>query len=745
MNEMITDSLGSWLLKTSIEGTVLIGIVFILIALLGRNLSPRWRVSLWVLVGLKLLIPASVTFMPGIGNWAAFSAPAQPAVPAHSAVITPAQIIDVEATLNGPAFNSPATAPPSVAISLTSVFIIIWLIGAVGFLVTILVKQSRFVKRSGSQYCSDRRLLSVVDEVSHHLNLNRRVLVMLGKAGSTPAVFGVYQPRLLLPEDWAERFDESSLRHILLHELEHVRFGDVLWNWTAALVNALHWFNPLVWLATARFQADRELRCDADTLARLEAPDRVAYGRTLLHVQQTFHAAPAVAGLAPCVRNHSALRQRIAMITKPTTSHKWLNLIFTLALAGLICLSFGSAARADGEREGGDRREGEGRREGPRDGDREREGSRERDGDRPREGTRDGEREGDRAREGARDGERGQVRDGELKVTVTKDGVIIGDRKLALINLRGALEKSKANTAVVYANENVPFQNVKTVVNALGNSGIKNVRFATDDRPEGARDGDRPREGARDGEMRREGARDGEGGPAREGARDGDRPREGARDGEMRREGARDGEGGPAREGARDGDRPREGARDGEMRREGARDGEGGPAREGARDGDRPREGARDGEMRREGARDGEGGPAREGARDGDRPREGARDGEMRREGARDGEGGPAREGARDGDRPREGGEREGARSAEERGSAEMDDRQLAQLSRIFKTYDKDNSKTVTFKEWVAMKNYKLSSEQEEREKGWFDQADANDNGELTIGEWIDWKSSQGR
>ena len=281
-----------------------------------------------------------------------------------------------------------------------------------------------------------------------------------------------------------------------------------------------------------------------------------------------------------------------------------------------------------------------------------------------------------------------------------------------------------------------------------------------------SREGDRPREG--DGNRPREGARDGE--RPRESARDGDRPREGARDGngsmaradhEVKvfrdgvsfggqkfstmaefREALRGQSGSSAsvsadsntpfqtvnavidtlkasgvrevtlaqrdpvgdrgsREGARDGDRPRQG----EMRREG--DGDRG-SREGARDGDRPREG--------EGSR--------EGARDGDRPREG----EMRREG--------------DGDR----GSREGARDGEAaESSASATDREVNQWTRIYGVYDKNGDHAVTFAEWVAMKNYELTSDQRDREKGWFDEADGNSDEKLTLGEWIDWKASQGR
>ena len=69
----------------------------------------------------------------------------------------------------------------------------------------------------------------------------------------------------------------------------------------------------------------------------------------------------------------------------------------------------------------------------------------------------------------------------------------------------------------------------------------------------------------------------------------------------------------------------------------------------------------------------------------------------------------------------------------------------MAQLTRIYGAYDKDGSGGVTFEEWVAMKNYELTSEQKKREKGWFEQADGNKDGEVSLGEWIDWKASQGR
>ncbi len=572
-----------WLMRTGLEASLLVFLVLALRWTLGRHLGPRWRVALWTLVGIKLLIPATLTFLPGIGQWWQVAAPADtpPAAASITTAIDPVTETEgLVATAPAPAMEAVASATsPAVSLNWPLLIIAVWLIGALTLLTSMLRRQWCFAKAMQSQVCDDPELNALLRNTAFEIGLQRPLVAVVSKTNVTPAVFGIRRPCLLLPVDWQQRFDAASLRHILLHELEHVRFGDVLWNWMAAVLSALHWFNPLVWIARSAFQSDRELRCDADTVARLQGDERLAYGHTLLNVEQQFHAAPAVAGLAPCVRNHPTLRQRITMITQPTARKTWLNSLLIATTALLVCLSFGSA-QADGERG--------------------------RDGDKPR---------------------------------------------------------------------------------------------------EGARDGDKPRERARDGDKSREGARDGD--KPREGVRPGDKPRECARDGDKPREGARDGD--KPREGARDGDKPREGVRPGDKPREGARDGD--KPREGARDGDNPREGARDGDKPREGARDGD--KPREAARDGDKPREGARDGDNPREGARDS------------------------------GSAAMS-REIQQLNRIYVAYDKDANDKVTFQEWLAMKNGEMDRAREKRERGWFDEADANRDEAVSLEEFRDWKLSQG-
>lgn len=569
----------NWLLRTTLEGSLLIASVLGLSWTLGRHLGPSWRVTLWALVGLKLLIPAFLPSAPGFGAWFRPEPAAETTEIPLQAEYVP--VLELTPVLAVPATLSPlttstleeATAPLTLP-SIGQILFSIWITGLVAFLAGLVWHQCRFVSRYGLQPDDDPRLLSLVREVAATLGVNREIKVLLGPEGTTPAVFGAWKCRLILPRDWETRFEGEVLRYLILHEMEHIRHRDVLLNWMAAAVNALHWFNPLVWVAVSRFQSDRELRCDANTLSRLKPEERFEYGRTLLRVQSEFVPAPAIAGVAPCVRNHPTLRHRILMITNPTRRKSWLNAILALGITGLIALSFGSATaeeekapKAPDKPVGAPPREGDRKpdpnhrpEEGKRpDGDYKPEGDRRPEGDRPGDGR--GFREGDRPHpEHGRPGGPPPHREGEVRVAVLRDGVKLGDRMVRLENLRSELEKGHARSAIIFAQPDVPFHQINAVTMALRGAGVHDVRIGGIEgqpgrppHPEGApRDGDRPRpDGAP-----REGDR-----PRPEGApREGDRPRpEGApRDGDRPRpEGApRDGDRPDPKDAPREGERP---------------------------------------------------------------------------------------------------------------------------------------------------------------------------------------------
>jgi len=476
---MNADALLHWLLRTSIEASVLILVVLGLRLMLGTRLSPAWRIGLWMLVGMKLMLPA---FIPaGFGLGALMNQETTAVSDVIQASSPPAQTSILKlSTVSLP------EGPPQTSWSFSPQILLLggWLLGAAVTLLIAFRRQSRFETLLRLyRPATSPHLLSLVTRLSSRAGIRQSVSIVLMPAGTTPAMVGVLRPKLLLPEDWESRFDDRSLRHVVLHELLHVKQRDLLWNWAAIAVQALHWFNPLVWFVVSRFQADRELRCDAGALALLSPAERLDYGHTLLRIQETFFAPPAIAGLAPCVRNHPTLRQRILMITHPTTRQPWLHALLVLTLSVLVCYSFttaraqekevpakvrgGETIKKPGASDPSEKSDSPDKKPAMKDG--EREGSKT-----------SAEREGGTKKPGMRDGE------GGVKKPGTGDGE--GTKKPGARDGEGGKPSAERE------------------------GGTKKPGMKDGEKPRtGERDGEKPRTGERDGEKPRTSSRDGEG------------------------------------------------------------------------------------------------------------------------------------------------------------------------------------------------------------------------------------------
>lgn len=125
---------------------------------------------------------------------------------------------------------------------------------------------------------------------AHTLRRSRRLLpvegcplpVYVSQAIPTPCLFGLLRPCVYVTPITAS--DPTLLRHTLAHELTHFHHRDYLWSALREVCLALHWYNPLVWLAGVVSSRDGELCCDEATVARLGEDQRASYGRTLLAV-----------------------------------------------------------------------------------------------------------------------------------------------------------------------------------------------------------------------------------------------------------------------------------------------------------------------------------------------------------------------------------------------------------------------------------------------------------------------------
>lgn len=110
----------------------------------------------------------------------------------------------------------------------------------------------------------------------------RENIYLSGKVQS-PAVYGIFRPRIVLPKSYAGK----PMDYVLAHERMHIRRRDNLWRAAALVIAAMHWFNPLAWLFLKRFLADMELACDERVISRYDGAQRKEYARALLACQDT--------------------------------------------------------------------------------------------------------------------------------------------------------------------------------------------------------------------------------------------------------------------------------------------------------------------------------------------------------------------------------------------------------------------------------------------------------------------------
>ncbi|MHC1763085.1 MAG: M56 family metallopeptidase [Verrucomicrobiia bacterium] len=353
----------TWLLQVSWQASVLILLVMLAQRLFGRWLTARGRALLWLLVTARLLLPigpGSVVSLfnfakpeaaaPTVVRWfnregplrarmsAAFRAdPAPSALPATSsasASLTPA--------------TPPASPPMPAAVagvrrSPSGWFwgMVVWALVGLALGARLLWRNAKFVLQL--RRCREARnpdLLDLLRSCRGVMGVRRSVRPVATDLVSGPALYGLLRPRLLLPSSMMGRLTHDEWRFVFMHELAHVKRGDVVLNWLLCLLEIVHWFNPVVWYGFRRMRQDRELACDELVLAKSRGEQSRAYGEAILKVLE-YGACPArLPGLVGILETREQLERRIRMIAAFNINARGSVLVgVLLAILGVMTLT----------------------------------------------------------------------------------------------------------------------------------------------------------------------------------------------------------------------------------------------------------------------------------------------------------------------------------------------------------------------------------------------------------------------
>ena len=160
----------------------------------------------------------------------------------------------------------------------------IWLIGVLVLLIVYWCgsHRLRMIRRYALRPSSE--IQSLFDRCCVKLGLKKHIALRQSRFVAAPISFGVKTAFVVLPTDKLDSLSETQLEHIILHELTHIRHGDLLSNYFICFMQAIFWFNPFVWVAFRQMRCDREAYCDWAVLNGLDNETaRINYGQTILH------------------------------------------------------------------------------------------------------------------------------------------------------------------------------------------------------------------------------------------------------------------------------------------------------------------------------------------------------------------------------------------------------------------------------------------------------------------------------
>lgn len=190
-------------------------------------------------------------------------------------------------------------------------------------------------------------LAAQLDAACVQLGIRQRVTLLLDERRTIPVVWGVFRPRLMLPAEALEWSDEQ-VRSVLLHELAHIQRRDTLVQWLTHIACALHWWNPLVWLAAWRLHAERERACDDLVLASGVRPS--TYAEHLLHVATKLSTARWTSACGLAMARNSSLEGRLLAVLSQKLNRRGTTRALaatTLAVGTLIAVPLAMLRAAD--------------------------------------------------------------------------------------------------------------------------------------------------------------------------------------------------------------------------------------------------------------------------------------------------------------------------------------------------------------------------------------------------------------
>jgi beta-lactamase regulating signal transducer with metallopeptidase domain len=213
-----------------------------------------------------------------------------------------------------------------------------WIAGMAAFSLAISIRMVRLRRQQLAQKgrTPPEWFQKILIHTARRMKLKRIPAVIFSENASGPAVFGLFRPSLLLPEGYLEKLSDEQATHVLLHELCHLRRGDLLLHWFSLTLQVVYWFNPLLLWTRRQMRHVCEICCDL-SVANILREKTPAYRNTILDSARELltENVNSPLGLLGIFEESFRLVSRLKWLEKTTWKHRKRKTAATV-LSGLV-------------------------------------------------------------------------------------------------------------------------------------------------------------------------------------------------------------------------------------------------------------------------------------------------------------------------------------------------------------------------------------------------------------------------
>ncbi|MBR4880404.1 MAG: M56 family metallopeptidase, partial [Clostridia bacterium] len=318
--------------------------VIILMLVLQKPIKKRFtaacRYILWSIIIIRLCIPLSTNLLPDLITLPREEVKVEDkesiSVPSGEQLTLQGEIPEVTNTPNLTVSDENKTESDKgfeiTGEHITLALFLVWAVGAVAFItVTIFNYASNVITLNRSLKPADAETENRYIDLCVSESIKKIPSLYISSAVSSPMLYGFIRPKVVLPD---MEFEGGNLECVLRHELVHYQRHDLIIKLLSRTANALHWFNPIVYMASVQHSREMELSCDEVALELRSAAERLDYGSSMLEIVKHCKGVPVLTtGFNP---NKKAVKERFESIVELKHRKKGYILVILALIAALL-------------------------------------------------------------------------------------------------------------------------------------------------------------------------------------------------------------------------------------------------------------------------------------------------------------------------------------------------------------------------------------------------------------------------